>query len=376
MYCKHPHTGLTINPQGNIVVCCVSTQNILDHISNVESLSDLYRNNPVLNDLRNEKSETIERICQKCIGRENNNDISRRVRFNKRPLTCGNNITYLEVTTSNICNQTCTTCNSFFSSKWKEYDEEVADVFGFRTKPFSLYKMTENDIDKIINELETLETLCIKGGEPFADNNNLKILKALAECNPNCTVTITSNFANISDAFLDVLSKFKTVKIAASMDGTGLLYQWIRSTKFDKTVANMEKFYERTGHKVGVAITVSLYNCFNMFDIVQYFHDKPYITTINFTSFIIGPVYARADLLPYNIRKQIVKKFFSDLESITPQCRIDSLEIIKNFGKEELITSSGISDIDNAKQWISYMNMIRDLDIYDIVPQLKDHLNE
>jgi hypothetical protein len=80
--------------------------------------------------------------------------------------------------------------------------------------------------------------------------------------------------------------------------------------------------------------------------------------------------------LPYNIRKQIVKKFFSDLESITPQCRIDSLEIIKNFGKEELITSSGISDIDNAKQWISYMNMIRDLDIYDIVPQLKDHLNE
>ena len=28
-------------------------------------------------------------------------------------------LTYLEMTTSNVCNQTCVMCDSFFSTKWK-----------------------------------------------------------------------------------------------------------------------------------------------------------------------------------------------------------------------------------------------------------------
>ena len=40
--CPAPFTGLTINPQGHIVLCCASWHVPIAHMNNIESLESVY----------------------------------------------------------------------------------------------------------------------------------------------------------------------------------------------------------------------------------------------------------------------------------------------------------------------------------------------
>ena len=284
--CRWPDHSLLIDPQGYLKPCCmisgkeieqaIKLQNLDKEELRIETADDM--NEFVYSDLsryiRNElddKGIDKAEICHRCKMRTENGDNTHAAAFedlnpNHKEYVPGE-VSYLEFTTSNICNQTCITCSSYFSSKWKT----IEHLFGQNSG--QNHSLSDADIDKIIQLLPTIKTLHIKGGEPFSDLRNAKILSTLADVNPNCHVWITSNVSIISNKFLNILKRFKSenVHMIASMDHIGKKYEWIRGTPFEQSLETLKKLHLECGIIPRALPTLSYFNVLDIWEIHDFY---------------------------------------------------------------------------------------------------------
>lgn len=277
--------SIVVDSQGYVKPCCnMSGSNMIHlgnttedeiHIENIESLEDYLLNDFMLYLRGSLKDKGIVETpeCSNCKLAIQNNVIGHHEYskpWSNSPL---GRIAVLEITTSNICNQTCITCSSYFSSKWKTIDH----LFGNYTHKDS-YSLSDSAIDKIIDLLPNLKQLYIKGGEPFSDLKNAKILEVLIDVNPECEIIIVTNASIISKKFLDILKKAKPHKviICGSLDHVGRKYEWIRGTSFNQTLQTIEKLYQETGIKTKPIPTISYFNILDLKEIADFYINYEY----------------------------------------------------------------------------------------------------
>ena len=388
--CALPFAGITITPSGHISLCCAYDDKPLGHISEIDSLSSFYNGNK-LSDIR--QSMVNESICavQGCLKCHRARKIEAPAHINLANISWRHATTkhfdedwfaeslqpapirFLEYTCSNTCNQACSTCSSLFSSKWKQLEQDMAPqvLDYFYRQIHEDYSLSSSDIDKIISILPTLDFMTIKGGEPFADHRNIKILDSLIECNDNCEVHIVTNMQSITPRVLETLRKVKHTNIklvaAASIDGINEHYDWIRGGSFKRTVSNMEKYYEATGQKIQINVFVSMHNFFKLDSIVSYFQNKPYADSIILVNTAIYPEYIRVENLPRNIVKEQstkLQKFFSSIvgtKLIYNNPIVDHFALVDNY-----------VNLKKAFEWINQINIIRGYRLQDLVPELQD----
>ena len=135
--CPAPFTGLTVNPQGCIVLCCASTMPIA-HMNNIESLSSFFNSSQMQyyrnTFIENKQKEILKNECTSCHIKDEYGILSRiktlrnnyqYVNFDNDFIKQEKTIRYLEFTTSNICNQACAMCGSQFSSKWVSIERAI-----------------------------------------------------------------------------------------------------------------------------------------------------------------------------------------------------------------------------------------------------------
>lgn len=390
--CKHPFTGFYIGPTGNIVLCCMGQDVHLAHIDNVDDL-ELFYNDSIMERFRKglEQGEYSTMLpCNNCYHMELQNLYPFKVSmgdhfkfknfdddWNAWQVNKHRPMRYLEYTLSNICNADCATCNSSWSSKWQELDRK------FNRPVTPLQKVADKNIAKIEKVLYSLEYLMIKGGEPFADIRNIRILQKLVEVNPNCKVSIISNFHAITTEAMDIIAKLPNVDFVASIDAvTPETYKWIRGGNFEKTIANMKKVSKLTNNKIGVNVTISLYNYFLLDKIKKFFIEQEpegYFKNINFSS-IARENHHTIGLLPkqmYNKQQDKLKKHFADANRPkiinTSAVHLDYEKIQRPFSnsntsieeKEKLMKDMFFRNLDK-------MNEHRGFDLCDYVPELKE----
>lgn len=353
MLCQAPFLGITIDPAGWLTLCCATSNReyFKSKITDVKDLNDFFQGEEY-NYIRKQMQESgLGSIsqCVNCWG-SLNGKWTEADNYNSKHFDKPLKIQYLELTTSNTCNQTCVTCSSYFSSKWRKIEKE----FGRKASPS--YHLSDDSINKIFKVLPDLKYLQIKGGEPFADKNNLRILKELAAVNPTCELIITSNFQHIPDEWFDVLGLLKNIKVGASIDGINESYDWIRGGSFHKTVANMEKFYKITDVPVIINTCVSLYNISILSDIDNYFKDKEYVGHILFNNMVEYPEHLSINLMKKSKILGLVgirDEKFNNIRSVKPALQEEAL--LKRFF-----------------QHTETMNKIRGFNIFNIQSELYD----
>lgn len=353
MLCKAPFLGITIDPAGWIQLCCATNDRRYfgKKITDVDSLKDFFLGG-LYDEIRSQMKDgglgSIGQCshCWKSLEGGWSEADNYATKSYSEPLT----IRYLEVTTSNICNQTCVTCSSYFSSKWRKLEKQ----FGRGASPS--FHLNDESIDKILAVLPDLHYLQIKGGEPFADKNNLKILKELARVNPACKLIITSNFQNIPDEWFDVLKLLKNIQVGASIDGIHETYDWIRGGSFEQTVATMEKFYQITNTKIIVNICVSIYNIFMLKEIRAYFSDKEYVDSVICNNLVSYPEYLSIDLLKKSKIMSAIgsSEEFNNIKNVNGTLRPNP-DLVSQFYKHT-----------------ETMNKVRGSNIFTLQPQLAD----
>jgi organic radical activating enzyme len=392
-----PETGLTINPIGEIVLCCAGDNVAVEHIKNIDNITEFF-NSDIYDNLRERfKLKDFPEQCNVCkvhweAGRIARFDSYNRFNFPTYKEDIASEtipIRFLEITTSNICNQMCVTCSGKYSSKWAPYEQEAVDIglhwrnenHKFHTKQ---YKMTDDDVNKVLDIVPHLQHLTIKGGEPFADPNNIKILQKLADTNPKCRVEICTNFQLVTKSVIELLHKIDEVHIQASIDGVGSLYNWIRGGNFEKTVNNINRYYEYAKRKIVIVSTVSIYNWMHLPELIDYWKDIEGVARISMANIVTFPMYCSPLYLPVEQIREGKKLFFDylndyDYDDKHNIYRSDNLLVSGINNMESIRPAEDLNTIEIRRRmlkWIDFCLIARmnDEDIFELAPHLKEIL--
>jgi hypothetical protein len=160
-----------------------------------------------------------------------------------------------KIDSSNSCNATCATCNSYASSAWGQLERKNG------VTPNKTWKLNNQDHDQQI-DYANARTILFRGGEPFLHKTNFHILEQLiAHNNQNCFISFITNGSSIlSDYQKQLLEQFPNLNFCFSIDGIGPVFEYLRyPLKWDLLEENIE-YCRQKGIMVSASFTISNLN--------------------------------------------------------------------------------------------------------------------
>tara|TARA_B100001093_G_scaffold118873_1_gene111438 strand:+ start:2945 stop:3979 length:1035 start_codon:yes stop_codon:yes gene_type:complete len=281
MKCNYPNSGLYISSMGNVSPCCA-----IIHGITFENVDQFYSNNFFTSIRENNNNNKIldHPACKTCKINLDNSQISQLDRSKKiLKETSDVKIRRLDIAFSNTCNLDCVMCTNFYSSKWNKVIESMPEeIQKFTNKSTGMYfSMSYEQIDNIIESCgSSLESIIIKGGEPFYDKKTIYFLDKLSDINPNVRLSIVSNCTIINE---DILKKFKNLYVVASVDGIFEIYEYVRGFNFSEVEENIDRIMS---YKKGLVLnfTASAYNFAIWPKFYKYFKNKGINSVIQFAN--------------------------------------------------------------------------------------------
>lgn len=237
---------------------------------------------------------------------------------------------YLDLRLGNLCNLKCRMCNPWNSSQIvKEHADLVANSPEYGQvweKTFGKFPITvmddqqwfDHDIlwDQVIALIPKLKKVYMTGGEPTLIKNNFKFMKACIEQGrTDIVLFFNTNCTNINKQFLELISQFKQVNINASMDGIGIINEYIRAPSDWKLISeNIEKLAQTPNVNLGITPTIQVYNVFDIVNILRWVdilnsrNDKQYEKKI-FIDFLVNhhPHHLSVRILDDEMRFEALK---------------------------------------------------------------------
>lgn len=329
MICYAPWHALSIRFNGDVVPDCVYTGrhgNLLR-----ESLPEIFSNVG----LQKTKDSILNGIlpleCQQCTKKEKVAGHSRRIFFEKElnPLIKSfdpnkTDIVFLEFNMSNKCNLKCRMCSGVNSTAWIKEDIKLSNNPCFKRPTdhpdFGYHNLSEKIVDRLFEYPEyfkNLQYVNIKGGEPYMEPANKKIMEYLIKFDlaKNITLDISTNGTIIDKEFDELALQFKNTKWHVSFEGTGKLYEYIRGDNtfsFKAFQTNLKEF--KKFHNVILAGTVMTYNVCHLKEIKEWFDGiKEDNFNLVLNNVVVTPEYLNPCLLPDSILKNTGYKHNPDL---------------------------------------------------------------
>lgn len=323
MKCLAPWKAISVRFNGDVVPDCVYTGRHGNlHTSTIPEIL----NHPGLLETQQAiQNNILPKNCEQCIKKESISGHSRRIFFDQvlhnTPRTTEIDIRFLEVNISNICNLKCVMCSGVNSTAWVKEDFKLYKISQDFERPinhpdFGYRIVKPNIIDKLFEYPEyfkNLQHVNIKGGEPYMETDNIKLLRRLIDLNLNKQVEldISTNGSICNDEFEELALQFKT-KWHISIEAVGKLYEYIRGGKqysfeeFKDNLHNFKKF-----DRVILAGTVLAYNVCHLQEVYETFPDYE----IHFTNVVAQPSYLNPTILSNEILKNTKFKHDDNLDN-------------------------------------------------------------
>lgn len=343
-WCSMPWLHLFIDPEGRVKPCCRFMMDKKEEKRNnlkTNNLQEIFSNS-FMDDIRSKMIQN-KRVkgCLRCYQEETSNKQSLRERYNqlenlhpskfiadlKKP-----KIRWIELAISNDCNLACRMCDSRYSTKWFDDEQE------FYGKTFSQSKKTKCNINQIIPFLKNLTYIKFTGGEPLMIPDHFVLINKLLKLknvdniflNYNTNLTIKP-----SKSLIEKWKQFKYIEIICSFDGIGPTWEFVRyPSRWKKTEKILQYFFQLTqvlDCRIGIRSTISVNNILGMTASFKwwiknwsyYAMNKQYIinpTHLTFPRFLSTTVFPEkyknivADKLIYQA-KQLPKPMKSSIES-------------------------------------------------------------
>jgi hypothetical protein len=289
--CLIPFASIATHPAGFISRCMMSSTsmgsmadpNVWDNDNFVKLRTDMINgqwNLPGCNTCheREDKGLASQRINWKTNERWWNSDIWDNLDFNNA-LT-GNKIYHLFLNTSNICNFKCRMCNSLYSNSWIN-DDELLREHGFERHQYTDHTKNKNDlmtfVTNLLPRLSELRMITVTGGEPFMNNDLLDVFDVLDSAGilENLRLSITTNGSLLTEEHLLRLRRAKEVNINISIDGTGKLFEYMRSAgqcTWEEITAKIDMLCKfRNEHTNFLFSPNASYQIYNMLNVKEFY---------------------------------------------------------------------------------------------------------
>lgn len=440
-FCPLPWNSINIRNNGSLRICChansyTKNRGILckedgSHYTAGYDDWDDARNASLLKEVRKTMLEgKWHAECERCRQEEINGIRSRRIyenadwgveltdttfesvqKYTDQDGTINTNefpIHYLDVRYGNFCNLKCRMCGPTDSHQWyndhvkmtgKESYWEITGDVQLKKNNKGRYYTNEYDwfIDNAQYELnfdkctQTLKKIYIVGGEPLIIPEHYAALCKLVDKKlaNNIQLEYNTNLTNITPKILDIWKEFKQVRIGASIDGYGDVFEYQRFPgKWNQVYQNMLEAEKHTGInlKGWIAFTITNYNVFHLPEFMKWKLEQSNLTKFNpitgmrpiITEHLChNPKYYNIKVLPKYIKKQITDRNINYIEWVQSTNYSDHVKI--KFAK----ILQGVNRFMNSEDFdgkilemfieeTKKLDKIRSQNILDIVPQYKE----
>jgi MoaA/NifB/PqqE/SkfB family radical SAM enzyme len=172
---------------------------------------------------------------------------------------------YYDLRPGNVCNLKCVMCNPRVSSKWREDKEYSFEQFD------KTVKFHDDEMDDIVNNASSIKRIQLAGGEPFYMPSVTRLLNKLKPYASNIELHITTNLTVLNDDMLQLLEQFKKSVITISIDGLGVVGEYIRfPLNWEVFETNFNKLLTYKKLKLSVNITKSVLNAPHVDSVVEW----------------------------------------------------------------------------------------------------------
>lgn len=271
--CAYPWAGAAVRPDGTILPCCK-----FDHDKDYGNIKDQDpRNSEQWQTLKQKMlaGETIKN-CNACYREEQSGIESLREQSLKffRPISIlPEKLKQLEVSFNNICNLACVMCSEEFSTRWQTE----------KSKHRSLESLgiTAHGFDYFSWDLSEVRQLKIIGGEPLLSQDKFVELLSRLDRTQLSVIIATNGTVLPNDNLKTMLEECKSVSFKVSLDGVGLVNDWIRwPSKFseiDQNITVIEGWWkDNTNIKLEFHTVVGVYNIFFLEHLIDYVRKRYY----------------------------------------------------------------------------------------------------
>lgn len=298
-FCLAPWIHSYVSPQGLRQLCCVSDQNFgtnksLDKIWNSDEMKE-YR-------LKMIKGEELD-VCVRCNGGSLNPNPYRNY-FNEKYDFLVDSV--LENTSedgtynhypvtfdyrTNVCNFKCKTCSEEFSTQIQlEKIQNNSDLL-YNILTSEQREVSLNIIDSEFKNEDILKNVLEiywAGGEPMYWKTHWETLDKLIELGVSKNVKLRYH-SNLSSTqfkgklLTDYFDNFKKIEFFCSLDGTGVIGEWIRTNldyaKWKENFSELVGYRDKNNHiEIQLAITVTtptLFEFENLYELCKEYNISP-----------------------------------------------------------------------------------------------------
>ena len=331
-YCVMPHKALALQNHGDFCVCNINNMSFENKTREV-----MYVHNTSLKDAWNSHtrkmvSAALDRnrelsACSHCFDLEKSGSSSKRQQFNSMfgslpTLTTQPQVFILKP--GNTCNLACRMCNPATSSGWYRDAYQLAvkneGFVGTAAEYSQTFEHIRNSFnrdntefwDTFVEWLPNIAFVDIYGGEPFLTPALFDALERVVNAGQshNTSLGLHTNVTIFNPKYLEILSKFKSVKIGLSVDSNQhneleyIRYPVNASVVFD----NLEKFKQAstqyTTIDFTICITVIPLNVLHISRIQQYLNQ--YFPT--YTNIVTAPGEYDIRHIPLSVRTVIAER--------------------------------------------------------------------
>jgi len=382
--CILPWTSVAIMPDGNVYPCCMSMHGTPMGNVNESSLEDIW-NSEVSRGIRKDfLADKRLDMCSECWKVEDKGNFhSTRLWANKNFKHHFNlldntddgktdlNLIYTDIRFSNKCNLMCFYCGSIFSSKWEAFNKKV----GRKVSPIPKINKPENLLNSLIDNISKVEQIYLSGGEPSIMEESYTMLEAIIDMDlsKNIKLLLNSNMSNViyrGKNFWDILSKFKEVELAASIDEIEQRAEWIRyGEKWDNIMETNEYVAQYPNISVQYSPVVSMFNFHRLPEILTYWQNKGWITKNYHNVYLAEPGFGTKSDYRYmpiewkNYVKEVIENFLEQ-----------SQMHIKNrflFDTANSLVKTMINFTDNAVILNNIKEVTEDINLHDKYRKVK-----
>jgi len=364
-YCKMPFKGFMFTHRDNRL-CCAS-------LSQKKMSASEFWNSDYIKEVRHQMQNNLPvPDCQKCYAQEEANIHSQRKTYDTlwKDYPADTFPSALDLDISNFCNLKCIMCNADRSSQWAG----------------SVSSVSQEQLDNLCSISSNVKQLTIQGGEPSIMPefvyyfNYLEKIGIIGDIEIDCI----SNLTNVNNKFYELLSKFKDVRILASIDAYGSANNYIRHpSNFERIEKNLIELSTRSNLEIAVISSTQILSMYNFGEFIEWFRKINAIYKKNGKDFSVS-INRVTHPSPLNISNapfRLKQKFVNDIKAhdrfdLGPQFNDEMESLKKNMLSEEpsSMLTGNVQDTSELKQYIDKIDADNNIKITDYIPDFYDYL--
>jgi len=386
-FCIYPWIHLHAYPTGEAYPCCHAEMKpgIVGNCR-TNTLEEIWHGQPMQQLRADMLSETPHAACTRCYEQEESGFFSGRRSANKHH---GHHIkkldknpfemTYWDIRFSNLCNLKCRSCGHIFSSQWYQDQAKLAgDDWKDRNTVLNYAGRTETDMwEQLEPHLDYVEQIYFAGGEPLLMEEHYRILEELVRRKRfDVRLIYNTNFTHTElkgRSVFEYWKQFKSVAVGASLDGMGLVAEYIRKgTRWADVVQNrLEMIRVCPEVDFYISPTLSIMNAWHLPDFHKEWvaHGLIQAQDLN-VNILQDPAHYRIDIAPAEYKQRLEEKYLRHLDWMSNRDPLGRA----TQGFQSAIQFMNASDnthlIDQFWRKTHELDGIRNENIMEVVPEL------